>query len=285
MLAGLTGQTTRSIIAYVLSYVLCPFFGKEKKIADTQIKMTGLNDSKPIFRRNLSHAIQCCIEVFVDFDRHKVVASNESIIMIKKAMASGKPMMTLSGHLGNFELLAAFFARNTEKIVVVGREANFDWFREVVDEVRGKHGVKTAYRGDRNGARALVKAFNSNTVIGFLIDQDFESEQVFHPFFGVPAGHITTPLELAKKYQPIIASAFVVREKDGSHRVHVEEIKVDFEAEDFQTLVLDVYNSRLEELITNYPEQWLWWHRRWRRQPKRTSLPSTSEYLRWLDSF
>ncbi len=201
-----------------------------------------------------------------------------------------QPLVALSGHIGSIELLAAFHGACTGALSVVGRSMNYKFASLLLDRMRLSYGVDTFWRDEQGSTKKLLQAFKNGRMVGLLIDQDVNLDNAFSPFFGIEAAYPTAVLRLALRYRLPICTTFIVRLAHGKHRITGEMLDYDRDDPNAIDQILRIYSARLEKLIRQYPEQWVWWHRRWRRRPgidyikDPDSLRSNQEYIEWLDS-
>jgi KDO2-lipid IV(A) lauroyltransferase len=209
---------------------------------------------------------------------------------VDELIRNGQGAVTLSGHVGSFELLAAFHVASGAQVSVIGRIPNYSGVEIALRELRTAYGVEVLWRNDPSAARKLIEALRAGRVVAALIDQDVNLENTFVPFFGRPAAYPSAVIRLAIKKKVPILSSFIVRTAATRHRVITDRIAYDPDDPQAVEHVLRIFNGRLEALICEYPEQWIWWHRRWRRRPGENydehpeHLRSTAEYVRWLES-
>jgi KDO2-lipid IV(A) lauroyltransferase len=143
--------------------------------------------------------------------------------------------------------------------------------------MREQYGVETIWRSDRAGLKRLLSCFRERRVIAALIDQDTKVESVFVPFFGRPTRTPSSLIELGKKFNARFVYAFIVRTSTGRFDLRVGEIANALETES----ILSEYSAQLQAIIESHPEQWVWFHKRWRSDPSGTTLGSR-QYLAWL---
>ncbi len=202
----------------------------------------------------------------------------------------GKGAIALSGHLGSIELLAAYHVRCGIPLSVVARLPNYPFLATLLQELRTNYGVETLWRDERTATRNFVKAIRRGGVVAALIDQDTKLESLYAPFFGVQAAYPTTLIKLAVRNKLPILTSFIVRTGPLQHHITTEPIEYDAEDPEVLQKVVNTFSARLEEFVCRYPEQWIWWHRRWRRRPEINyektpdALPSTRGYLEWIES-
>jgi Kdo2-lipid IVA lauroyltransferase/acyltransferase len=198
-------------------------------------------------------------------------------------LAEKKPLLAISGHLGNFELLCAYHVKNGFDVTTFGKEPRYTSLSQFVDELRTAYGTRSVWRDGRKAAAAMIADIRAGKVLALLLDQDTDLRNAFSPFFGLSAASPVAAIELAVRLEVAIATTFIMREGPLRHRIITEFINYDPKDPLAGEKILRLYSERLEALIVQYPGQWLWWHRRWRRRPESTEVRSTKEYIEWLE--
>ena len=201
----------------------------------------------------------------------------------------GEGAVGLSGHIGSFELLATFLVNCGIPMSVIGRLPNSPTFAGVLEELRRGYGVDTIWRDDPASMRKLITALKEGRFIAALIDQDSNMQNGFADYFGLPAASPIVLVNLAIKRRLPLFSSFIYRRGPLDHYVETQLIEYDSDSPTAAVDALSEYNRRLEDLVRRYPEQSLWWHRRWRRRPgidyakQPEELRSTREYIQWIE--
>lgn len=190
------------------------------------------------------------------------------------ALQEGRGALLLTAHLGNWERLAAWITANGYTLNVVARDANQTGVNQLVNELRENSGSKVIPRGN---PRPILERLKANEVVGILPDQN--SDQVYLPFFGHPAGTVLGPGALHERTQAPILLAWCLRTGPGKYRVVVEPPIRMYEESKNQGLergeaVMRMYLAHLEDVIRAYPDQWLWFHDRWRSARRKGLLPA-----------
>lgn len=183
------------------------------------------------------------------------------------ALRQGRGVLFATAHLGNWELSAYAHAMLREPMNVVVRPLDNPLIDGLVECRRGLSGNRPIFKKDY--ARAILKALADNQAVGILIDQntapDTGGSSVFVDFFGLPASAGTGFAKLAAHSGAAVIPGFALW-SDEEHRYVLRfypPIPITGNAAlDTQTL-----QSRLEEVIRAYPDQWLWIHRRWKTRP------------------
>lgn len=203
-------------------------------------------------------------------DREGILArvDFENLELMDRALARGRGVLAVTGHIANWELLAAGFAATGRPLAVVVRPLDNPLLDAWVERFRTDKGMAVIPRGAalRGGMRAL----KAGSVLAFVMDQNAARHGIFVPLFGTEAATVRGPAELALKYGAPIILCHSRREKKGRHRlVFVEEI-VPSQARDREEAVRRTtarINAGLEKVIRERPEEWLWFHPRWRTRP------------------
>ncbi|HXU30151.1 MAG TPA: lysophospholipid acyltransferase family protein [Thermoanaerobaculia bacterium] len=183
---------------------------------------------------------------------------------IESARAAGRPIVILTGHCGNWEVLAAALSIHGLPLAAVARSLDEPGLQKMLAGLRARFGTATIERGREGAARQLLGALRNGTALGMLIDQDTQVEGVWVPFFGRPAFTPVGAAKIALKQKAAVFPVFIERVAGGSHRatIHPEMMLPADATEATAAMTLEI-----ERQIRRVPEQWVWIHRRWKRQP------------------
>ncbi|HEX6899925.1 MAG TPA: lysophospholipid acyltransferase family protein [Thermoanaerobaculia bacterium] len=184
---------------------------------------------------------------------------------VEKARAADRPVLILTGHCGNWELLAAAINCRGLGMAVVARPLEEPEQQQMLAGLRERFGTPTIARGSEGAARQLLIALRRGGALGMLIDQDTKVDGVWVPFFGRPA---FTPVGAAKialrQKDTAVIPTFIERLGDGSH---LATFQPPLDLPDDPQEATALMTAKIEEQVRKRPEQWVWMHRRWRRQP------------------
>lgn len=194
--------------------------------------------------------------------------------LIEKAMSKNKGLVLMSAHFGNWELSALAFAKKYPVALIVAKQSN-NFVDRMMNEFRTKEGFNVIgfQRDDKLSFRGIVKALRKNQVLAILGDQDAGWQGIFIPFFGKLASTPKGPAFFAIHAGSPIITAFGVPQKDGSMKMEIEELPIPNTGnidEDIK-IINTIYYQRLEDVIRRHPEQWFWFHRRWKTEPPKTN--------------
>ena len=206
-----------------------------------------------------------------DFVNSVVSMSEEQKKIYDKALEKKKGLLILAAHFGNWEFSALAVAKHYP-VNVIAKKIYIDGLNNMLVKYRESMNETVILRSDKSSARKMIKALKNNEILAMLIDQDTSVQSVFVDFFGYPA---STPLGLAsialKMGTPVILT-LDKRLSDYKHTlVFTDEIVPDESTGDFDT---DVKNftakltKELEKYIRQNPEQWVWFHERWKTKQK-----------------
>jgi KDO2-lipid IV(A) lauroyltransferase len=199
----------------------------------------------------------------------------DGIQSLEAAAGSGKGFIIVTGHLGNWELMAAWVARRVPLTVLARRLPNWR-LDEWLVETRRRHRVRTVYRGSFAAARDAIRALRRDEALGILIDQDTDVDGAFVPFFGRPAFTPTGAVALALRTGAPILPAVIRRDGPRLHRVVFEPpviVKPLGSKQQSQQEYTALLTGRIEAWIRRCPEQWVWMHRRFKTPPPRVDRP------------
>lgn len=198
---------------------------------------------------------------------HVEVAGFEAV---EAARAAGKAVVILTGHCGNWELISTANFSHGLGVAAIARELDEAQLHQFSVDMRRHLGSETIARGSASATRQLLKVLRSKGSLVLLIDQDIkEAESVFVPFFGKPAWTPTAATDLALRLGAAVVPTFVERKEDGSHRLTFHPA-VDLPPD--VTAATALLTAEIENQIRRHPGQWVWMHRRWRRQPAASAL-------------
>lgn len=185
-------------------------------------------------------------------------------------VAAGRGAIIVTGHIGNWELLAAYWAWEGYPISAIARRIRSVELNRMLVELRARQGVETILREEPAAARKILSALKRNALLAMLIDQDTRVQSFSVPFFGHMARTPIAAASLAVRRELPVALVFMQRRPQGGHRIIVEPPlllpRSGDTRQDVQTLTR-VFNDRIEAQIERNPAEWVWWHRRWRRTP------------------
>jgi len=186
-----------------------------------------------------------------------------------KVLDENRGALLLLGHFGNWELMALMTKVIGRPIVVIAKPIKRNpWLYQWILKSRERMGLIVI--PPRNATQKVLQALSENQIVGVLFDQRGKRSQgVWADFFGrkVPTTPGLAVMSLRSK-APVIP-VFMVREKQGRHHLFIKEPLKLIHTGDFRKDVeanTQLFNHIIESIVRQYPEQWLWIHRRWERK-------------------
>ncbi|MGQ9495680.1 MAG: lysophospholipid acyltransferase family protein [Thermoanaerobaculaceae bacterium] len=187
---------------------------------------------------------------------------------LKTALAAAKGVVLVTGHCGNWEWMNLALQAAGFPMTVAGRRLKHPHFDRFITRLRSRFGGKTVTRGDQAG-QALFAALRRRRVVGLLIDQDIAAPGVFVRFFGRPAWTPTGAAVFALAAGSPVIIGFSRRCADGAMEIALApSIQPEGDARNLQDVaqLSAAFTGQIEDQIRARPEQWVWFHQRWRRQ-------------------
>lgn len=235
----------------------------------------GGDKSEAEIRRIARDVFRYAAMNFVDTTRLAVMSGEEidrisvrhNIERIDGAM-NGRTSILLTAHTGCWELMGAWLSRHGMPMAVISKRLYDRRLEHLIVETREKHGLVNISRG-RN-TRDILRTFKKGCHVALLTDQDTNVKGVFVDFFGKPAHTATAPAQLHLKYGYPIYPMFTYRDKQHRHHFWFGE-RIEYtptgDRERDEYAVTALCSTVTEDFIREHPEQWVWFHRRWKKQP------------------
>ena len=190
---------------------------------------------------------------------------------VLEAMRSGRGVLLLAGHLGNWEIACSDGILNFPELRghlhVIRRPISPSWLDRRVRERFHRVGIGTIPKKD--SMRTVLNRLASNDVVAFVLDQSTAtSEAVRVQFFGTVAWTLRSLAVVARRTKATVIPIATWREPNGKHVLRFEAPLTNLAGNDLNEAIrlnTQLYNDTLERLIRGHPEQWNWIHRRWKR--------------------
>ena len=196
---------------------------------------------------------------FEKIDSKIEIIGQEILDEIKK---SNKPVVFISGHFSNFELMAMQIEKAGIKLSAIYRPLNNIFLNRIMEKIRKKYICKNQIKKGIAGTRELIKFQRNNYSIALMIDQRVsEGEKV--NFFNQEAYTTTIPAQLAKKFDMPIVPIFIERVNDTNFKIKISK-PLNFLKSDSIKDITCKLNVIIEEMILKNPTQWIWSHNRWK---------------------
>src|SRR4029453_19149582 len=187
--------------------------------------------------------------------------------ILDAALGEGRGALAITGHVGNWELLAATVAARGYPLSVVARRVNDNRFDALIRRFRGDQGMEILLRDAPDFLPRVREALARNRIVAILMDQDSRGAGVFVPFFGRPAHTPPGAAVLALRTRVPVVTVFIHRRPEGGHRITFARVPIATRAGRGQITELTArFTAAIEAAIRSAPAEWVWGHGRWRRK-------------------
>tara|TARA_A100001015_G_scaffold28662_1_gene31834 strand:- start:669 stop:1532 length:864 start_codon:yes stop_codon:yes gene_type:complete len=181
---------------------------------------------------------------------------------LEKIKKEGKPVVFISGHFSNFELMAMQLELSGIKLSAVYRPLNNTFLNQTMEDLRRNFICKNQIKKGLGGVREIIKAFAQNSSVALMIDQRV-SEGEKSLLFNKPTYTTTIPAQLIKKYKCPVVPIYIERKNNLFFDIIIEDPIYFNEKEDIKNITLKL-NNWLESKILLNPDQWIWTHNKWK---------------------
>jgi Kdo2-lipid IVA lauroyltransferase/acyltransferase len=206
------------------------------------------------------------------------VATFENDPLMAECHRKGKGTVCISGHFGNWELMAAAFAAKGFPMEAIAREQRNIKVDRLIQKHRNAVGVKTILLG--MALRGVMRALRKNRFVAMLTDQDAHDEGVFVDFLGLPSSTAPGPASFALKSGAPLLFGAAIRKSKGHHKIILELVPFD-DLDPKDPLSVKILTQRhatiLEKYVRLYPDHWFWMHKRWKTKPSNKKNRATIE--------
>lgn len=184
------------------------------------------------------------------------------------ALAKGKGVVFVTGHVGNWEVLARHVALEGYPAAVIGKETSDPHTTALVEGFRNRGKLRVIWRGGKGAAKDMLRALRGNQILGLLIDQDTKVQSVWVPFFGHLAKTPRAAADLALRTGAVPMLGFAIRVAPGHYRISMHDVPLpEGDSEAAVTELTARLTAGIEQAIREHPEQWVWMHQRWKSPP------------------
>lgn len=270
-LLGLRLARKFGIILAYLAYYLVP---RIKRIGMKNINIAfGDSYSEVEKRRILWEAVKNMCLVVVEFPympylakiKYQGIASYEGIEFVEKYVEEKKGAIFIGAHLGNWEMMASLMCSQGYQVAEVVRNFNDSYLDKKIDEIRRSSLIKTIPKD--SSSNEIIKLLREGWFVGILVDQSPRDNAVPVKFFGKECWATLGPAFLHLRTGAPIYPVVMVRKDDGSLLFKILPPLTLMKSGNLRKDLIAITQfcqDAIESLIREYPEQWLWFHDRWK---------------------
>ena len=190
----------------------------------------------------------------------KITIENQKIL--EKIKNDSSPVIFISGHFNNFELMAMHIEKSGIQLSAIYRPLNNKFLNPLMEGIRTEYICKNQIKKGSSGTRKLLSNFKNGQSVALMIDQRV-SEGIKSKFFDNPALTTTIPAQFVKKFKTKIVPIYIERLKNDNFNIKIHNPINFSENETLDTITLRL-NKILEKMILHNPNQWIWTHNRWK---------------------
>ena len=172
------------------------------------------------------------------------------------------PVIFISGHFSNFELMAMQIEKSGIDLAAVYRPLNNIFLNVLMERIRKKYICKNQIKKGTSGVRQLLKLFKEGYSIALMIDQRV-SEGIRSKLFNEDAFTTTIPAQFIKKFGCKVVPIYIERSSDINFHIKID-IPIEFSKDSSTEKITRDLNIWLEKMILKNPGKWIWSHNRWK---------------------
>ena len=257
------------IIASKLLSIFGPFFRSKKVIEknisfafyklDKESKEKIINNMWKSYGKILAEYV--FIKYFRKIDSEKFLEVKGQEIL-EKIKLSKDPVIFVSGHFDNFELMAMHIEKSGVDLAAIYRPLNNGFLNPLMENIRKKYICRKQIKKGISGTKEILKHFRTGTSIALMIDQRV-SQGIKSLLFKNEAFTTTIPAQFVKKFNCKVVPIYIERKSNENFMLEIMQ-PISFDnGKTIENITLTL-NQLLEKMIVRNPHQWIWSHNRWK---------------------
>lgn len=228
----------------------------------------GSRESRDLTRGVFTHLVVSGLET-IRISRGPGIVELEGLCELRqitaRADAAGRGHVMVTGHLGNWELLALAYSKAVRSTLYgLGKKSRNAAVTAFLEDLRARSGCPALWVGRKSLLRQMLEVLKQGDALGILMDQ--KPEGMRGPtvdFFGLPTEFVSGPGVLAARTSCAVIAVFCVRVGPFHYRLLVEEVVASGHGETDEQALTQKMASVVEKVVRDYPQQWSWNYRRW----------------------
>ena len=259
-------KISRAFFAFIFS-LIGPFF-RSKKIVDKNLDIFSKKSQNSNKKEIKNEMWKNYGMTFIEYIFLKKLNKNISQIKVigkenlEKIKNEKKPVIFISGHFANFELMSMYITYNDINLATIYRPLNNVFLNPFMEFLRKKYVCKNQIKKGINGVRETIEYLKKGNSIALMIDQRVSEGEKIN-FFGKKALTTTLPSQLSMKFNLDIVPVFIERKKDNTFEIEFQK-PVNCINYKSKIELSEKLNNILEKMIIRNPNQWIWTHNRWK---------------------
>ena len=260
------GLRYSSILSAQIFKILGPIF-RSRKISHKNL-ITAFPELNKIQRNKILKKMWLNYgRIFAEYLFIKDIKSSNNLIVenqeiLEKIKKESKPVIFVSGHFDNFELMAMHIEKSGIDLAAIYRPLNNIFLNPIMEKIRKKYICKKQIKKGISGTKEMLQNFKNGSSIALMIDQRV-SQGIRSNFFNKEALTTTIPAQFVKKFNTKVVPIYIERTKNNNFKLKIYK-PLEFENNDSLEKITSDLNKILEKMIINNPDQWIWTHNRWK---------------------
>ena len=233
------------------------------KRAIPQINLHELNNIKNSMWNNYGRTLS--EYMFLKNFRNNKLSSNiylEGGEILEQIKNEKIPVIFVSGHFSNFELMAMQIEKSGVNLAAIYRPLNNIFLNVLMEKIRKKYICKNQIKKGAGGVRELLRLYKKGCSIALMIDQRV-SEGIKSKFFNEDAFTTTIPAQFIKKFNCKVVPIYIERYNSINFNIKIEK-PIEFSKDSSTEKITRDLNIWLEKMILKDPGKWIWSHNRWK---------------------
>ena len=259
--------------ALIISSKLFSFFGplfRSKKIIYSNLTnaFPNLNEFE---KKKITKTMWCnygkILAEYVFIKNFREIKLEQNVVVkgqeiLDEIQINKKPVIFISGHFNNFELMAMHIDKSGIDLAAIYRPLNNKYLNTIMEKIRKNYICNKQVKKGIAGTKLLLKYFRNGTSIALMIDQRV-SQGLRSNFFNKKASTTTIPAQFIKKFKCDVIPIYIERKNNINFKITINK-PIKFSDSSSIEVITNDLNKVLEEMILKNPEQWIWTHDRWR---------------------
>ena len=228
-----------------------------------QINLQEMNSIKKNMWNNYGRTLS--EYMFLKNFRNNNLKSNihlEGEEILEQIKSEKTPVIFVSGHFSNFELMAMQIEKSGINLAAIYRPLNNIFLNVLMERIRKKYICKNQIKKGAGGVRQLLRLYKEGCSIALMIDQRV-SEGIKSKFFNEDAFTTTIPAQFIRKFNCKVVPIHIERFNNINFNIKVEK-PIEFSKESSTEKITRDLNVLLEKMILKDPGKWIWSHNRWK---------------------
>ena len=259
--------------ALIISSKLFSFFGplfRSKKIIYSNLSnaLPNLNEFE---KSKITKTMWCnygkILAEYVFIKNFREIKLEQNVVVkgqeiLDEIQINKKPVIFISGHFNNFELMAMHIDKSGIDLAAIYRPLNNKYLNTIMEKIRRNYICNKQVKKGIAGTKLLLKYFRNGTSIALMIDQRV-SQGLRSNFFNKKASTTTIPAQFIKKFKCDVIPIYIERTNNINFKITINK-PIKFSDSSSIEVITNDLNKVLEEMILKNPEQWIWTHDRWK---------------------